>query len=127
MSDREQAKVAVPREDFEDEDRKKKEQQPESLRQDNTQGAVPGAEEFSDLTEEDRLLKEKLNELVKDLGEQVEGHVKSAFETLAKIRAEIQTSTSSMTSVPKPLKFLRPHVDFFKGKFEVSEHVELKV
>jgi 26S proteasome regulatory subunit N1 len=127
MSDREEAKIAVPREDPTDEESRKQQEQPDSLKKDNTQGSVPGAEEFADLTEEDRLLKEKLNDLVKQLGEEVEGNSDSAFETLGKIRGEIQTSTSSMTSVPKPLKFLRPHVDFFKAKFDALTNEKLKV
>ena len=32
-------------------------------------------------------------------------------------RDEIRQSTSSMTSVPKPLKFLRPHYDGMKEFF----------
>jgi 26S proteasome regulatory subunit N1 len=34
------------------------------------------------------------------------------------LRDEIRTATSSMTSVPKPLKFLRPHYDDLKSFFE---------
>jgi 26S proteasome regulatory subunit N1 len=34
------------------------------------------------------------------------------------VRDEIRTATSSMTSVPKPLKFLRPHYDDMKTFFE---------
>jgi 26S proteasome regulatory subunit N1 len=34
------------------------------------------------------------------------------------IRDDIRTATSSMTSVPKPLKFLRPHYDDLKTFFE---------
>lgn len=33
-------------------------------------------------------------------------------------RDEIRQSTSSMTSVPKPLKFLRPHYDGMKEFFK---------
>ena len=36
---------------------------------------------------------------------------------LEAIRTHIRTATSSMTSVPKPLKFLRPHYDKFKAAF----------
>lgn len=34
------------------------------------------------------------------------------------MKKEIRTSTSSMTSVPKPLKFLHPHFDNLKAKYE---------
>jgi 26S proteasome regulatory subunit N1 len=131
MSDREEAKISVPREDLTEEERLKKEEQdkqPESMRPDNTQGSVPGAEDTSDMTEEDRLLKEKLNDLVKELQELLETNNKDAVnENLTKIRSEIQTSTSSMTSVPKPLKFLRPHLEFFKQKYETLEESNIKV
>lgn len=42
-------------------------------------------------------------------------------------RQEIRTSTSSMTSVPKPLKFLRPHYGTLKTYYETMEDSELKV
>jgi 26S proteasome regulatory subunit N1 len=34
------------------------------------------------------------------------------------IKTFIKTSTSSMTAVPKPLKFLRPHYDDLAGLYE---------
>lgn len=37
---------------------------------------------------------------------------------LQSIINEIRTATASMTSVPKPLKFLSPHVDTLKARFE---------
>ena len=33
---------------------------------------------------------------------------------------EVRTSTSSMTSVPKPLKFLRPHYATLKGNYATA-------
>lgn len=44
---------------------------------------------------------------------------------LESLRTLIKTSTSSMTSVPKPLKFLRPHYEEM-GKIRESWSVELK-
>lgn len=38
----------------------------------------------------------------------------TALETMVK---EVRTSTSSMTSVPKPLKFLRPHYGTLKANY----------
>jgi 26S proteasome regulatory subunit N1 len=35
------------------------------------------------------------------------------------LRREIRSATSSMTSVPKPLKFLRPSYEVLKTAFEV--------
>lgn len=42
-------------------------------------------------------------------------------------RQEIRTATSSMTSVPKPLKFLRPHYKTLKTHYEKMSDSELKV
>lgn len=60
----------------------------------------------SDLSEEDEQLKTELEMLVERLTEKNEDLYRPALESL---RTYIRTSTSSMTSVPKPLKFLRPH------------------
>ncbi len=37
---------------------------------------------------------------------------------LEKIKEFIKTSTSSMTAVPKPLKFLRPHYENLEKAYE---------
>lgn len=69
-------------------------------------------------SEEDRKLKEDLDVAVKcvcDVAE-ADGVKMTALELL---RREIRTATSSMTSVPKPLKFLRPSYDALKAAFEV--------
>ncbi|KAG9149835.1 hypothetical protein Leryth_024664 [Lithospermum erythrorhizon] len=42
------------------------------------------------------------------------------------MRLEIRTSTSSMTSVPKPLKFLRPHYGTLKNYYEKMTDFDLK-
>eukprot|EP00049_Salpingoeca_infusionum_P009476 m.159972 g.159972 ORF g.159972 m.159972 type:complete len:894 (-) comp14344_c0_seq1:1687-4368(-) len=65
-----------------------------------------------DLSEDDRALKEMLEENVALL----EGSDTSVHEAAAQaLRESIRTATSSMTSVPKPLKFLRPHYDRIKA------------
>lgn len=43
------------------------------------------------------------------------------------IKTSIKTSTSSMTAVPKPLKFLRPHYDELVALFEMWEASPEKV
>ncbi len=53
-----------------------------------------------------------------------EGIARLALETL---KTEIKTSTSSMTAVPKPLKFLRPHYDHLKTVYEQLAEGENKV
>lgn len=49
---------------------------------------------------------------------------KPALESL---RSQIRASTTSMTSVPKPLKFLRPHYDSLKEVHENIKDAETKV
>lgn len=70
----------------------------------------------SELSEEDQELKEKLELCVQRLTEDVvgdgDGRATSVAIAPAAIRLiadEVRTATTSMTSVPKPLKFLRPH------------------
>ncbi len=43
------------------------------------------------------------------------------------LRKEIRTSTTSMTSIPKPLKFLRPHYEPLKAYFETMPLSDNKV
>ncbi|KAI8101751.1 hypothetical protein M9434_006817 [Picochlorum sp. BPE23] len=68
-----------------------------------------------ELSEEDKALKENLELLVTRAKDVDEGLATTALES---IRTEIRTATSSMTSVPKPLKFLKEH---YAG---LKEHVD---
>ena len=68
-------------------------------------GLDPAEEELS---EEDQKLKDELDMLVERLTEDDSSLYKPALES---IKTSIKTATSSMTAVPKPLKFLRPHYD----------------
>ncbi|EXJ84393.1 26S proteasome regulatory subunit rpn-1 [Capronia epimyces CBS 606.96] len=61
-----------------------------------------------ELSEEDQQLKSELEMLVERLKEDDASLYKPAMDA---IKNFIKTSTSSMTAVPKPLKFLRPHYD----------------
>lgn len=49
---------------------------------------------------------------------------KPALESL---RSQIRASTTSMTSVPKPLKFLRPHYESLKEVYEKIKDDTTKV
>jgi 26S proteasome regulatory subunit N1 len=68
------------------------------------------------LSEEDKELKERLETCVTTVTD-------STLQTGLKMQAlevivtELRTSTSSMTSVPKPLKFLRPHYIVLKDLY----------
>ncbi|KAI0165477.1 armadillo-type protein [Xylariaceae sp. FL1272] len=61
-----------------------------------------------ELSEEDQQLKSELDMLVERLTESDTSLYKPALEAM---KTSIKTSTSSMTAVPKPLKFLRPHYE----------------
>lgn len=69
--------------------------------------AKPPAQE-EELSEEDQKLLDDLELLVEKLGEPHQDD-KVYFEALATMKTFIKESTTSMTAVPKPLKFLRPH------------------
>lgn len=68
-------------------------------------------EKPEELSEEDIALKEGLELAVQRLMEEDVALHQAALNHLAN---EIKSATSSMTSVPKPLKFLRPHYDSLK-------------
>jgi hypothetical protein len=68
-----------------------------------------------ELSEEDQKLKDDLDMLVERLLEDDQSLYKT---TLDAIKESIKTSTSSMTAVPKPLKFLRPHYESLTKAFD---------
>jgi 26S proteasome regulatory subunit N1 len=69
-------------------------------------------------------LKDALDLLVERSQDPDEGIQRTALENLKK---EIRSATSSMTSVPKPLKFLRPHYENLKKFHEQMREAENKV
>lgn len=69
-------------------------------------------EEEEELSEEDKELKENLDMLVERVQD---GNAKVAKQAIEAIAIEIRTATSSMTSVPKPLKFLGEHYSGMKS------------
>ncbi|ETE59186.1 26S proteasome non-ATPase regulatory subunit 2 [Ophiophagus hannah] len=76
---------------------------------------APAADKEQELSEEDKQLQDELEMLVERLGEQDTALYRPALEEL---RRQIRSSTTSMTSVPKPLKFLRPHYGKLKDIYE---------
>ncbi|XP_045086836.1 26S proteasome non-ATPase regulatory subunit 2 homolog A isoform X3 [Aegilops tauschii subsp. strangulata] len=68
-----------------------------------------------DLSEEDRELKARLEDCVERAQSRDPRKRVEAIDTL---RKEIRAATSSMTSVPKPLKFLRAHYGTLKACFQ---------
>lgn len=73
-------------------------------------------DEPEELSEEDQALKDGLEAHVTLLSTTSDATAgMSAIENMGK---EIRTATTSMTSVPKPLKFLRPHYQTIKAAHE---------
>ncbi|KAL8428124.1 hypothetical protein Efla_005827 [Eimeria flavescens] len=70
-------------------------------------------------TEDDRKIKENIELLVERTCDSDLNIVALALETLSR---ELKAATSSMTSVPKPLKFLRPHLDRLVDRYKELEH-----
>lgn len=76
------------------------------------------------MSEEDKELKERLETCVSTvLNENNEANVTILIRLTALdvMVNELRTATSSMTSVPKPLKFLRPHFGSLKTLYLVLE------
>ncbi|KAI9883131.1 MAG: proteasome regulatory particle base subunit [Watsoniomyces obsoletus] len=80
-----------------------------------TNGKEDGAPKEEELSEEDQQLKSELEMLVERLLEPDTNLYKPALEA---IKTSIRTSTSSMTAVPKPLKFLRPHYESLTKQYD---------
>lgn len=95
---------------------KKKETDPKKLKKDEN--------DDSNLSEEDKELKERLETCVSTvLNEKNEANVTIPIRLTAldMIVNELRTATASMTSVPKPLKFLRPHFASIKNLYKTME------
>ncbi|CAM9663790.1 unnamed protein product, partial [Ectocarpus sp. 6 AP-2014] len=75
-----------------------------------------GVLEPEELSEEDKALKDGLELAVTRVDDKEPGiAVRNALRHLS---SEIRSATTSMTSVPKPLKFLRPHYAQLKKSYE---------
>ncbi|KAJ8905956.1 hypothetical protein NDN08_002457 [Rhodosorus marinus] len=81
-------------------------------------------EEMGELSQEDLEKKEQLEMLVERSQDPDPAIQKQALET---IRSEIRSATASMTSVPKPLKFLRPLYPKMKEFFGTMPDSDNKV
>ena len=100
---------------------------------DKNTGDIVDNDDENVLSEEDRELKERLETCVSTLIN--EAHEISVtppirLKAMEIIVAELRSATSSMTSVPKPLKFLRPKFDVLKKYYgsiaDASNKVEIE-
>ncbi|KAI1749906.1 armadillo-type protein [Xylaria castorea] len=94
-----------------DEAKKGKDGQPQT----NGKKGDNKVDDTEELNEEDQQLKSELDMLVERLTESDASLYKPALEAM---KTSIKTSTSSMTAVPKPLKFLRPHYETLTKLYE---------
>jgi 26S proteasome regulatory subunit N1 len=84
---------------------------------DNAKGKKKDEIQVDSLSEEDKELKERLEtcvDTVVNKDKEAAVTVALRLKALDVIVNELRTATSSMTSVPKPLKFLRPHFAVLK-------------
>ncbi|EEC13565.1 26S proteasome regulatory subunit rpn1, putative [Ixodes scapularis] len=73
---------------------------------------------------EQKPAKEKKNEGEKEL--EMEDNSELYLAALESLRTQIKASTTSMTSVPKPLKFLKPHYKTLQEVYEKITETETK-
>lgn len=83
-----------------------------------------GPASAADLSEEDKKLQDDLNLCMERLRESDASLYLPSLETM---RSLIRASTTSMTSVPKPLKFMRPHYASMKEIYERMPAGQAKV
>ena len=75
-------------------------------------------------SEEDQLLKDQIETQIEKLASR---DLSARSGALAELKLLISSSTSSITSVPKPLKFLSPHYGKLKDLLEAQVDQQLKV
>ncbi|ORY08133.1 26S proteasome regulatory complex, non-ATPase subcomplex, Rpn1 subunit [Basidiobolus meristosporus CBS 931.73] len=118
---KEAARIPVPSQDPEPKkDKEREENNAKKVFNINNDAKETTEEELS---EEDQQLKNDLEMLVERLKDADTSLYRPSLETL---RTLIRTATTSMTSVPKPLKFLRPHYQEVIGIYESWEDSEDK-
>jgi 26S proteasome regulatory subunit N1 len=87
----------------------------------NKDGKKPVLVQEENLSEEDRELKERLETCVETTTAKDDASVGIRMKALEIMVTELRTATASMTSVPKPLKFLRPHYATLKAYYDDLE------
>ena len=82
-----------------------------------------GKEKEEEIDPEDQALMDELELLVTRCRDPEAGLRRAALD---KMRDQVRTSASSMTAVPKPLKFLRPHYATLKETHAAAADAETK-
>jgi 26S proteasome regulatory subunit N1 len=96
-----------------------------STKEENPKGANKKnpKQKDEDLSEEDKALKEKLAFLVERLQDEEIELAKSALQNLVQ---EVKSATTTVTSVPKSLKFLKPHYPTIKDFYTRISNSDFK-
>lgn len=105
----------MPTEDSKESKTSGDQQKDEAIQVNSKPSTVSEKPKPEELSEEDQNLKEGLELAVVRLQEDDDSLHKPALDHLVN---EIRSSTASMTSVPKPLKFLRPHYETLRKVYE---------
>ena len=87
---------------------------------------VAKKEEEEELSEEDQHLKDELEMLVEKMNDE-EQKQSQQVEALESLKSFIKNSTTSLTAVPKPLKFLRPHYKLLTELYQRWQSSDNKV
>eukprot|EP00612_Vaucheria_litorea_P000991 CAMPEP_0171460092 /NCGR_PEP_ID=MMETSP0945-20130129/5098_1 /TAXON_ID=109269 /ORGANISM="Vaucheria litorea, Strain CCMP2940" /LENGTH=905 /DNA_ID=CAMNT_0011986209 /DNA_START=83 /DNA_END=2800 /DNA_ORIENTATION=+ len=99
------------------------ESQKQSKSPENEKAKKAASIEHEEMNEEDRLLKEGLELAVARASEADTAAKKAALAYISKV---IRSATTSMTSVPKPLKFLRSHYNALESTYQSISEIEIK-
>jgi 26S proteasome regulatory subunit N1 len=118
MSDRKEATIKVPESGGGKKPEDKEPQQPLGPQTPNPELKDLDKEKAKDdaISAEDAALKERLELAVERATKETDAGLQTA--ALELLRTEIRGATSSMTSVPKPFKFLAPHFKTLRVAFE---------
>jgi len=119
MSNRQESTISVPVKD--------KEEKPDESKEKTDQ--KPPLSDVKDpkndeLTPEDQKLKERLETYIERIQD---SNVELSCNAINMLREEIRTSTSSMTSVPKPFKFIQPHYETIKKHYQTITDPRQKI
>lgn len=100
-----------------------KEEQPKQQQQPADKATKKDKKDEEELSEEDEKLKNDLDLLVERL---TESNSSLYAQSLDQLKEFISSSTSSMTAVPKPLKFLHPHYETLTQAYDKWSDSKLK-
>jgi len=126
--ERQTSKVLVPSDDPE-RNKEEEEKKEHDLKKNAAKDETKPEDADGDLSPEDKALKTRLELLVQIVLEGAHTDEQAALQkkALDDLHFEIRSATSSMSSVPLPLKFLQPHYDSFKKAYAETKRGENKL